>query len=82
LAEKYFQKAVNLEPEYAGALLGLAYVHTSKGNTQLALNNVELAIKNGFGYEQLAEDPSLLALHSLPEWKALMKNYFPDQFKD
>ncbi|MDX2133753.1 MAG: tetratricopeptide repeat protein [Saprospiraceae bacterium] len=90
-ARQQFLKALELSPNYAAAMLGLAYVSaqtlaradaTASAKTSAAmeaLDYVEQAIEKGSTYEQLEKDADLAPLRTLPEWTALMKKHFPDQ---
>jgi tetratricopeptide (TPR) repeat protein len=81
-AGQNFQKAIELNPNYAPARLGMAYLLHSEGKTTEAIGYVEQAIGKGSTFGQLEKDEDLAPLRGLPEWKDLMKKYFPDQVKD
>jgi len=81
-ARQSFLVAIELDPNYAAAMLGMAYLLAFEGKTTDALGYVEQAIGKGVTYEQLEKDEDLAPLRALPEWKALMKKYFPDKVKD
>ncbi|MBK9335295.1 MAG: tetratricopeptide repeat protein [Lewinellaceae bacterium] len=81
-AGQNFLKALELNPNYAGAMLGMAYLLFSEGKPTEALSYVEQAIGKGSTFEQLESDEDLAPLRALPEWKVLMKKYFPDKVKD
>ncbi len=82
LARQNFLKALEVNPNYAGAMLGMAYILFSEGKTAEALAQVELAIGKNASFEQLENDRDLAPLRALPEWRALIKKHFPDQAKD
>jgi len=81
-ARQNFLKAIELNPNYTPAMLGMAYFLASEGKTAEALDYVEQAIGKGITFEQLETDEDLAPLRALPEWKVLMKKYFPNQVKD
>ena len=60
----------------------LLYVFIAENKIAAAMNSTERAIQKGCPYEKIINDLELTKLHALPEWNALMKKHFPDQFKD
>jgi len=94
LARQNFLKAIALNPNYAGAMLGMAYLSAealAKADAPAsakdsagkeALDYVEQAIGKGSTFEQLELDEDLAPLRALPQWKELMKKHFPDKVKD
>lgn len=78
-SRKCIQKALFLNPNYAAAYLVLAYMDLSAGKLSESLESIEKAIANGIGYEQLIKDEEFTLLHQKPEWKILLKKYFPDK---
>jgi len=81
-ARQNFLRAMELNPNYAPALLGMACLLHWEGKVTEALAYIEQAIGKGRTFEQLQQDEDLTSLRALPEWKALMKKYFPDKVKD
>ena len=81
-ARQNFLQAIALNPNYAGAMLGMAYLLAAEGKTEEAIGYVEQAIGKKATFEQLEADEDLVPLRALPEWKVLMKKYFPDKVKD
>jgi len=77
-----FEKAVELNPDYSGGYLGRAYLFAKEKKTADALVQVEMAIQKNATFELLEQDPDLIPLRALPEWKTLMKKHFPNQIKD
>ncbi|MFN0175862.1 MAG: tetratricopeptide repeat protein [Saprospiraceae bacterium] len=55
---------------------------TTKALATKAFGFVEQAIQKKATFEELESDTDLAPLRALPEWKELMKKYFPDQVKD
>ena len=78
-AKQNFLKAVEIEPEYTGALLGVAYIFILEKKNKEAIDYVEQAIVKGSSFEELERDIDLAELRSTPEWNELMKKYFPDR---
>jgi hypothetical protein len=60
----------------------LAYVLVANGKPIDAIGYVEQAINLGVKFEQLENDQDLKQLYAIPEWKSLLKKYFPDKIKD
>jgi Flp pilus assembly protein TadD len=81
-AKQNFLKALELNPNFATAMIGMAYILLSEENTAEAIRYVELAIGKGSTFERLQSDEDLAPLRSTPEWTDLMKKYFPDKVKD
>lgn len=81
-ARQNFLKALEINPNYSAALLGMAYVLTTEGKNAEAITYVEESINKGSTYEQLEKDEDLNSLLSTPECMALMKKYFPNQYKE
>ncbi|MEQ1744942.1 MAG: tetratricopeptide repeat protein [Saprospiraceae bacterium] len=81
-ARQNFQKALALNPNYAPAILGMAYLLAAEGKTTEALGYVEQTIGKGAAFQQLETDTDLAPLRALPEWRELMKKHFPDKVKD
>ena len=84
-ARQFFLKATELNPNYAPALLGMAYLLAAEGKTEEAIGYVEQAIGKGATFEQLEKDEDLAPLRSRDlgtEWKGVMKKHFPDKVKD
>ena len=81
-AHKSFLKAISINPNYVPAILAMAYVLSTEGNTAEAIGYLEQAIGKGVGFAQMENDPDLASLRATPEWKTLMKKYFPGQAKD
>mgnify|MGYP002397552552 CR=1 FL=1 len=81
-AKASLQKALALNPNFSAAMIGLAYVLHSEGQTNIAIQYVEEAISKGSRFEELANDENLAPLRSTPEYKQLMKKHFPDEFND
>ena len=88
-----FLKTIELSPKARMARLGMAWLVLAalsaegspkeEGKTTDALDWVAQAIeKGGAPFDVLQSDEDLAPLRSLPEWNALMKKHFPDQFKD
>ncbi len=82
-AERKLNQADRLAPNQWVILYNFALLHLKKGNTDLALQSLENALKTGLrDFKTLSTDSEFAPLRALPEWKILMKKYFPDQVKD
>jgi Flp pilus assembly protein TadD len=81
-ARQNFLHALELNPNYTGAILGMAYLGSAVGKPKEAMSYVEQATGKGATLEQLSKDEDLVQLRSTQEWKILMKKYFADTFKD
>ncbi len=82
-ARKAFLKFIEINPKSRGARLGMAAILIGEGKTGEAFDYVKDAIeKGGATFQFLQTEPLTAPLRELPEWKALMKKYFPDQNKD
>lgn len=65
-AKRNFLKAIELNPNYTGAMLGMAYLLVSETKTEDAIGWVEKAINNGSTFEQLEKmKNSLHCVHCL-----------------
>jgi Flp pilus assembly protein TadD len=78
-ARQNFLKAIELKPDYAPAMLGMAYLLQSEKKTAEALNYIEQAIGKGITFEQLIQDEDLAPLRNQTEWKLLIQKHFPDK---
>lgn len=81
-AGQYFQAAIALDAAQTDPLLSMAHLLHDENKTDEAFRYIELAIQKKATFGQLKKDPDLAPLRALPEWKTLMKKYFPDQVKD
>ena len=82
-AEGEYLNAVRILPEEPANYYNLACLKANQKQTISALHYLEEALKHGFSdYDWVTKDEDLAPLRALPEWKALMKKYFPDQIKD
>jgi tetratricopeptide (TPR) repeat protein len=53
------------------------------GQKSNAIEYLSLSLQLGFtGYDRIEQDADLSVIRSTPEFKALMKKYFPDQYKE
>jgi Tfp pilus assembly protein PilF len=52
VAEKYYQKALDMQPDYARALWGLGLIHLSSGKLDEAQNELEEAVKKAPSFAQ------------------------------
>lgn len=78
----HFRKALEIDPDYSEGYLGMAYLSMYEGKTTEALGYLDLAMNKGIFLDELENDEELASMRLLPEWKALLKKYFPEQFKD
>jgi len=83
LAEEWLLRAVSIDPANGDFYYNLSCTKARQGAFPDAMKWLEHAFKNGYkDIEHLKGDEDLATLRALPEWKALMKKYFPDQIKD
>ncbi|MBK7881416.1 MAG: caspase family protein [Saprospiraceae bacterium] len=83
-AEKLYLKATQIDPSFSAAFYNIACLKATVGQTNLAFEYLEKAFAAGFiDFEFAQNDTDLMSLRSQTKrWNTLMKNYFPDQFKD
>ena len=66
-------QALELYPEDAGVLINAACLFAKDGNTEQALNVLELAVGKGYGKKDWIEhDPDYDSLRNEPRFKALL----------
>lgn len=80
-AKNNFLKSLELNPNYLAAILSMAYLSLAENKLSDAYYFVEKAIIKGSSFEQLVKDEDLAPFRALPEYKELMKKYFPDKMK-
>jgi len=66
---------------------GLGVIYTLAGDSTRGFSCIQKAFEKGYdkypkSYEWLEKQQDLAPLRATPEWKALMKKYFPDHTKD
>ena len=81
-AEAACLKSIELDQNRHEWYLGLAFLRTSEGKHAEALQQAEQAILKKATFQELQNHFGLAPLRTLPEWKVLMKKYFPDQVRD
>ncbi|HAD14196.1 MAG TPA: hypothetical protein DCF33_17360 [Saprospirales bacterium] len=82
-AKENFEKAITLFPKAPNSLCGMAVVFIRKKDIPKALEYLQQSLEQGFSnFKLLKNDPDFAPLHNMPEFKALLKKYFPDQVKD
>ncbi|MBK8564971.1 MAG: tetratricopeptide repeat protein [Saprospiraceae bacterium] len=84
-AESYGKKAIELDPASGVNHYGFACILAIIGQPKHAFEVLEKSLTMGdetYDYDWLQFDPDLANIRALPEWKELMKKYFPDQAKD
>ncbi|TNE69937.1 MAG: tetratricopeptide repeat protein [Bacteroidetes bacterium] len=80
-AEDFSRKAFDKDPSRAGEYYyNQSCLQSLQGNSTEAFDLLETALKNGYkNYQWMQLNSDLTTLRALPEWKVLMKKYFPDQ---
>lgn len=82
-AEVQFKAVVQINPTNSDTWYNLTCLAAKDGRTVLAFDYLRTALLAGFkDFAYLKEDPDLESIRSLPEFKVIMKNYFPDLWKD
>lgn len=83
LAETLFRRAVRLGSERPVVYFNLACLEAKKGEEKLAVDWLLQAHEKGWDdYDTLTKDEDLVSLHSMSEWKALVRKYYPENIKD
>ncbi len=80
---KFFDKAITLDPRYPGGYFGKSYALSLQGYKDEAIEYLEKALALGLseGYDPVS-DAELNSLRTEPEFKALMRKYFPEHYKE
>lgn len=84
-AEEVSGKVLEDIPYLAQANANMAALAARRGQYAEAFTYIEKIFSTNVWWELIYkyfEEPDLAPLRELPEWEALMKKYFPDQFKD
>ncbi|MBL7809564.1 MAG: tetratricopeptide repeat protein [Saprospiraceae bacterium] len=82
-AKENFEKAITLFPKAPNSLCGMAVVFIRKKDIPKALEYLQQSFEQGFSnFKLLKNGPDFVPLHDMPEFKALLKKYFPDQVND
>lgn len=83
-AKRSFEAAILLDPGYVNSYYDLAKLYSHLQQFEQAFDNLDQAISKGLNnYEFLMGDSELSILKNQTEqWNALMKKYFPEQFKN
>jgi len=80
----YYKKAIEVNFEYSPvAYYNIACSYSLTNNKTTSLKHLEESLKNGFNNSELIKlDPDLDNIRSTPEFKALIKKYFPEEYKE
>lgn len=83
-AKRSFETAILLDPAYVYSYYDLAKLYSHSQQFEEAFDNLDQAISKGLNnYEFLMGDSELSILkNQTVQWNALMKKYFPEQFKN
>ena len=77
------KSALGYKPDDINALYGISSAYSLMNDKQNALRYLEQMIKVGYkNFDKMRETNSFDNIRSTPEFKALMKKYFPDQYKE
>jgi tetratricopeptide (TPR) repeat protein len=69
------RRALAIDPEETAVLYNVACTYTQLGETNNALDVLEKAVHNGFGYKEwLENDPDFMALRDHPRFQALVQS--------
>lgn len=75
-AEEDFRRAKELSPGSASVSYNYACLHSLKGNVDLALDEIDAALTNGFSdYDALRLDPDLSNLRKHPEFRKILEKH-------
>ncbi|MDX1938955.1 MAG: caspase family protein [Saprospiraceae bacterium] len=81
--EQTIQNAIKSYPNDANLQYNIACIYSLTGQSAKALTTLEQSLKNGYNnYDWILKDPDFDSIRKLPEFKALMKQYFPDWVKE
>ncbi len=83
LFEKTIQEGIKKFPENTTLFYNNACLYSIANNLEKAIEYLETAIQKGYSnYEWMQKETDLENVRKTPEFKTLMKQYFPDQFKN
>ncbi len=77
-----FEKAAAANSTNGYCEIGLAKCYSMKLDQKKALHHLELSLQKGFKRIETIKSSYLDSIRSTPEFKALMRKYFPDQYKE
>jgi len=76
------QKAIKIYPDDIASHYNLACGYALSNNNDMGMKYLKIALEKGFkDYDLLSQDPDIQNLRKLPEFTALVKQYFPDKVK-
>lgn len=78
-AEEYFKKAISVNPDFAFTYLNYAALKANMGDASGTIVMIEQAIVKGLTIYEYYTNQVFDPYRELPEWKALMKKYFPEK---
>lgn len=83
-AEKVLKKAIQLDTNFVFAYYNLGCTYSLLKDADQAFKTLEISLLKGYNdYDGMQQDAELATLHKKKkQWKALMKKYFPQQYKD
>ncbi len=81
-SEQYFKKAISLNPNFASTYSNYAELKVKAVDPAAALPLVEKALSLGYRNLDYLQSSLFEPMQALPEWKPLLKKYFPEQIKD
>ncbi len=80
----FYKKAIDYDDSNMLPYYNLAMVQSKQNNIMDALRNLEIFLQKGgtIYYDHIQTNTDLDPLRELPEYKELMKKYFPEKIKD
>lgn len=82
-AEAMFLRAIELDGSYLAPYYNLASIYAETGRSTEAIEYLNQSIRLGMrNFDQIQKNTSFDPLRELPEYKALMKKYFPNKVKE
>jgi tetratricopeptide (TPR) repeat protein len=75
-AEEDLRRAKELAPKSASVSYNYACLHSLKGNVDLALDEIDSALNNGFSdYDALRLDPDLTNVRKHPDFRKILEKH-------
>lgn len=83
-AEKVLKKAIQLDTNFVFAYYNLGCAYSLLKDADQAFKTLEISLLKGYNdYDGMQQDAEMATLHKKKkQWNALMKKYFPQQYKD
>ena len=83
-ADYFYKKAIEFDDSNMLPYYNLAMVQSQQNHFVEAIKNLEIFLKKGgvVYFDHIQSNSDLDGMRESPEFKALMKKYFPDKYKD